>query len=207
MSPAAALPPDDAELVETFKRATAGCVRAIAGRPEVEVGFSPGTAAAVAGERVQLPVPAGHLDPALVPRLRGIADAAALKLRYHDERIHGRFAPLGPDAARAFDALESARTKALGALALAGVRENLASALDGTLRAQGLHAALKPEHVPVPEALHCAALARFLAGDVPPPAAHVAELWEGAAEAEMDHLLDVLSASLADQAAFARAAR
>ncbi|MGE4527970.1 MAG: cobaltochelatase subunit CobT, partial [Rhodospirillaceae bacterium] len=33
------------------------------------------------------------------------------------------------------------------------------------------------------------------------------KLWEGAADAEMDHLLDVLRGSLADQAAFARAAR
>jgi len=207
MTPTPSSPPDDAELVETFKRATAGCVRAIAGRPEVEVGFAPGSTAAVAGERVQLPVPSGHLDPALVPRLRGVADAAALKLRYHDERIHSRFAPLGPDAARAFDALENARTKALGARALIGVRENLAAALDGTLRAQGLHAALKPEHVPVAEGLHCAALARFLDGDVPPPAAHVAALWEGAADADMDRILDTMRAALADQTAFARAAR
>ncbi|MBN2752564.1 MAG: hypothetical protein JXQ84_07625, partial [Rhodospirillaceae bacterium] len=53
MSPVNPLP-DDAEIIETFKRATAGCVRALSGRPDVEVGFAPGTAATSSGERVQL---------------------------------------------------------------------------------------------------------------------------------------------------------
>ncbi|MBN2752862.1 MAG: cobaltochelatase subunit CobT, partial [Rhodospirillaceae bacterium] len=151
--------------------------------------------------------PTGHLDPALVPRLRGMADAMALRLRFHNEAIHRRFAPLAPDAARAFDALENARTKALGARALSGVHDNLCAALDGSLRAQGLHAALVPEHLPLPEALHCAALTRFLGGEVPPPAAHIAALWETTADDSIKRTLDLLNASLSDQNAFARAAR
>ncbi len=202
----AALPPDDAEAVEAFKRATAGCVRALSGLPEVEVQFAPGPPSASA-ERVQLPAPVGALDPGMVPRLRGVADSMALRLRFHDDRTHRRFAPLGPDAVKAFDALENARTNALGGLALDGVRDNLAAMLDGTLRARGLQSALKADQVPLADALHCAALVRFMKGEVPPPAAHVAKLWEASADAEAKAILDDLAANLCDQAAFARAAR
>jgi cobaltochelatase CobT len=205
-STSAARPPDDLDAVEEFKRATVGCVRALAGNPEVEVSFAPGAASASA-ERIQLPAPVGALDPALVPRLRGVADAMALTVRFHDDRIHRRFAPMGPEAGRAFEALESARTKALGGLALSGVHDNLCAALDGTLRSQGMHAALSIDQVPLDVALHCAALTRFLASEVPPPARHVAEMWEKAADAETRAILDDLTHHLADQTAFARAAR
>ncbi len=198
--------PDDAETVEDFKRALAGCVRALSGRPEVEVSFAPG-AAAVVGGRVQLPVPVGGLEPTMVPRLRGVADAAALKLRYHDEITHRRFAPMGADAVKVFDALETARTNALGGRALDGVRDNLAASLDGTLRARGLQTCLKADQVPLADALYCAALARFMKGDVPPPAAHVADLWEAAADPETVAILDQLTEAIADQTAYARAAR
>ncbi len=202
----AARPPDDLDAVEEFKRATVGCVRALSGNPEIEVSFAPGAASASA-ERVQLPAPVGALDPTLVPRLRGIADAMALTVRFHDERTHRRFSPMGPEAVRAFEALESARTKALGGLSLAGVHDNLCAALDGTLRSQGMQATLSIEQVPLDIALHCAALTRFLAGEVPPPARHVAALWEKAADAETRAVLDDLAENLSDQTAFARAAR
>lgn len=199
--------PEDAEAVEEFKRAIAGCVRALSGHPEAEVAFAPGAVASVVAERVQLPAPVGGLDPATVPRLRGVADQAALKLRYHDDATHRRFAPMGPDAVKAFDALENARTNALGGLALDGVRDNLAAALDATLRARGLQTCVKADQVPLADALYCAAIARFMKGEVPPPAAHVAALWAKGADASAAEILDRLAASLHDQTAFARAAR
>ena len=202
----AARPPDDADATEDFKRATVGCVRALSEKPELEVSFAPGAASATP-ERVQLPALVGALDPAQVPRLRGLADAMALRIRFHDERTHRRFAPLSPDAIRAFDALESARTKALGGLALTGVHDNLCAALDGTLRAQGLQTCLTAEQLPLAGALHCVALTRFLKGEVPPAARHVAALWEDAADDEIKGILDDLTHALTDQSAFARAAR
>jgi cobaltochelatase CobT len=205
-SASAARPPDDADAVEEFKRATVGCVRALAGRPEIEVGFAPGAATATA-ERVQLPPPVGALDAATVPRLRGVADAMALKVRFHDESTHRRFAPMSPDAIRAFEALESARTKALGGLALAGVRDNLCAALDGILRAQGLHTCRSVDQVPLDAALHSRGFVRFLEGEAPPAARHVAALWEESADPAARATLDDLSRALADQTAFARAAR
>ena len=59
--------------------------------------------------------PGPALEPRLVAEARGAADSVALRLRYHDAKLHARTAPADPDARAVFDALETARVEALGA--------------------------------------------------------------------------------------------
>ena len=76
---------------EEFKRATAGVLRAMAhADAEVQVAFQPGPSG-VAGKRVRLPLPTRALPANEMAKLRGAADAAALKLRHHDEAFVARF--------------------------------------------------------------------------------------------------------------------
>ena len=72
---------------EEFKRATAGVLRAIAQVPEVQVAYQPGPSG-LSGKRARLPLPTRTLPPAEMAKLRGAADAIALKLRHHDEGVH-----------------------------------------------------------------------------------------------------------------------
>ena len=60
-----------------------------------------------------------------VAEARGFADAAALRLRHHNERLHAAGAPADEVARAVFDAAEQARVEALGARSMAGVRANL----------------------------------------------------------------------------------
>jgi cobaltochelatase CobT len=80
--------------VESFKRATAATVRAIAERDDVTVSYGAEPAGA-AGSRLRLPLPARDLSDAEAGPVRGAADAMALKLRYHDASVHARRAPMG----------------------------------------------------------------------------------------------------------------
>jgi len=78
--------------VESFKRATAATVRAIAERDDVTVSYGaepPGAA----GARLRLPLPARDLSDTEAGLVRGAADALALRLRYHDDTLHNRRAP------------------------------------------------------------------------------------------------------------------
>ena len=78
---------------EEFKRATAGVLRAMAhADAEVQVAFQPGPSG-VAGKRVRLPLPTRALPANEMAKLRGAADAAALKLRHHDEALHASRIP------------------------------------------------------------------------------------------------------------------
>ena len=68
---------------EPFKRAVAGCLRAIARKPELEVAFAaerPG----LAGGKVRLPEPPRKLTAQEAAIVRGHADSIALKLACHD---------------------------------------------------------------------------------------------------------------------------
>src|SRR4249919_2248956 len=105
-------PPPVAEKIDLFRRALAGASRAIARDSEVEVVFASDNSPA-SGKTARVPSPGPALEPTLVAEARGAADSAALRLRYHDPRLHARAAPMDVDARAVFDALETARIEAL----------------------------------------------------------------------------------------------
>src|SRR5437764_7285496 len=114
---------------EPFKRAVQTAVRAIAGEPELEVAFSaePPT---LRGKKARLPLPSRNLPPNEIAIVRGAGDAYALKLAYHEDKIHQQFRPHSADGAAIFEAAEQARVEAIGALAMKGVADNLTANLD-----------------------------------------------------------------------------
>src|SRR5437764_15255251 len=90
---------------EIFKRATAATLRAIAERDDVTVGFGP-EPAGVSGARVRLPNPPRDLPADEAAQLRGAADSAALRLRYHDDAVHSKRVPGGALPRAALDPVE-----------------------------------------------------------------------------------------------------
>src|ERR1700760_4932582 len=114
---------------EPFKRAVTGCLRAIAKKPDLEVGFAaerPG----VVGGKARLPEPARKLTAAEAAIVRGHADSIALKLACHDPNVHRKLMPGNPQARGVFEAVEQARVEAIGARRMSGVAKNLTAMLD-----------------------------------------------------------------------------
>ncbi len=195
-----------AERIDLFRRALAGAARAIAKDAEVEVVFASDNAPA-SGKTARVPSPGPGLEPKLVAEARGAADSAALRLRYHDARLHSRVAPMDVEARAVFDALEMARVEALGARSMGGVRENLAQLTEARVRSDAIVRARTAEEVPLSTAVGLIARER-LTGQAPPRAAEaglqlVAPWIEGKAAAE----LDALALTLDDQGAFAKLSR
>jgi len=195
-----------AERIDLFRRSLAGAARAIAKDPDVDVVFA-SEAAPSAGKTARVPSPGPALEPRLVAEARGAADSVALRLRFHDPRLHARTAPADVDARAVFDALETARVEALGARAMGGVRQNLTHLTEARVRGDALVRARSAEEVPLASAVGLIARER-LSGDAPPKAALpglklVAPWIEEKAAAE----LDALALTLDDQAAFARLSR
>jgi len=195
-----------AERIDLFRRALAGASRAIAKDPEVEVIFASDIAPA-SGKTARVPSPGPALERKMVAEARGAADSAALRLRFHDPKIHARSAPIDIDARAVFDALEMARVEALGSRAMGGVRENLRHLTEARVRSDAIVRARDAEEVPLSTAVGLIARER-LSGEAPPAAAAgglklVAPWIEEKAAAE----LDALAMTLDDQAAFAKLSR
>ncbi len=192
--------------LESFKRATASTVRAIAGREDITVTYGAEPAGA-AGARVKLPLPARDLNAADAAPVRGAADAAALKLRYHDVAIHARRLPAGETARAIFEGVEQARVEALGARRMAGVAANLAAMLDERYRRQGYEQMVDRNDVTLAEAVRL--LAReALTGAPPPPAAQrVVDMWRPYLEGRAGRDLIELARHMGNQDAYAKTAR
>jgi len=187
---------------EAFKRATASALRAIAHRPDVQVAFQPGPSG-VAGSRARLPLPTRALPPAEMARVRGAADAIALKLQHSDAKLHARRQPTTREARELYDALEQARVEAKGQRFMPGVAANLRARLSDECESEGYDRMVRREQLPLPAAIALLARER-LDGEVCPDAANrVLGLWRDALTPEVAGQLDRLANLVDDQDSFA----
>ncbi len=192
---------------EEFKRATAGVLRAMAhAEPDVQVAFQPGPGG-VSGKRVRLPLPTRTLPQAEMAKLRGAADAAALKLRHHNEGLHAARLPQRREAREVFDALEDVRVETVGSRHMSGVAANLRARLADACEAEGYDRMTRKDQLPLPAALSLLARERISGEPAPEAARRVLDLWRDTLSEKAGLALDEMAASTEDQDAFARAAR
>lgn len=193
---------------EPFKKAVAGCLRAMSGQREVEVTYStdkPSLSTLSDGARVRLPEPARKFSAREAAVLRGHGDAMALRLACHNTDIHRKLTPKGQEARLIFDAVEQARVEAIGARRMEGVAANLSAMLDERY-ARGTHAdATERNDAPLLDAVAMIVRER-LTGVAPPKGAQkIVEVWRPIIESRARTELDGLTDSIDNQRAFARA--
>lgn len=191
---------------DPFKKALAEATKAMAGQPELTVAFSvdpPGCTNAA----MRLPQVTRRMTRDEVMLARGTADAYALRLRYHDDALHRRYAPQGEIASALFESLETARCEAVGARAMPGTAGNIDAKIAEEARRFGYAEITEPDKAPMAQA--AGYLVRHLATGRPLPkgAQNVMELWRGFLESHAGGTLDGLERVLDDQQAFARFAR
>ncbi|MBV9063266.1 MAG: cobaltochelatase subunit CobT, partial [Alphaproteobacteria bacterium] len=194
------------ESTESFKRAVGAAVRAIAGEPELEVNFSaePPT---LKGKKARLPLPSRNLPPAEIAIVRGAGDAYALKLAYHEDKVHQQFRPQKAEASAVFEAAEQARVEAIGALAMKGVADNLAANLEARYSTREFAKMRDRSDAPLADAVGLIVRER-LTGEAPPENARkVLELWRPWIEERAAGDLARLEPAMRDQKAFAKLTR
>ena len=192
--------PDETPL-DRFKSVLTGTARAIAHEPELEVAWT-ADAPSQSGKNLKVPMPGRSLPRGQAMEARGFADSMALRLRHHNEALHGKNAPAEAVARACYDEIESVRYEALGSKAYAGMRENLASAMDVRIAANPIARASQADEVPVQSAL-ALLLREHLTGQAVPPAARAgADLLRGWIEDKAGADFDALALSLDDQKAF-----
>jgi cobaltochelatase CobT len=186
---------------EPFKRSVAACLRAIARKPELEVGYAaerPG----FAGGKARLPEPPRKLTGAEAAIVRGHADSIALKLACHDPGVHRRLAPGGQQARAVFEAVEQARVEAIGAQRMEGVARNLSAMLDDRFHRGKFDDVSDRADAPIEDAVAMMVRER-LTGLAPPPAAKkLVELWRPWIEDRAGRDLDRLGRLVEDQRRF-----
>ena len=139
--------------------------------------------------------------------MRGAGDAYALKIAYHQDALDKDLKPIGGEAAAIYEAAEQARVEAIGALALPGVKDNLAAILAVRSKALGLGEVKEQMQVALKDVIGLVVRER-LTGEAPPPVAKRAvDLWRPYLEAKVGLDLDKLKDSLRDQRAYGKLTR
>lgn len=187
---------------EMFRRVTAATMRAIAERDDISVTY--GAEARLVGEQARLPVPPREFGAEDAAHLRGESDAMALRLRYHDEDMHLRRAPVGENARSVFEAMEQVRVEALGSRRLAGVRANLTAALDERCRSRGYNRITEREDAPLADAIGMMAREAITGDPIPESGQKIVEIWRDWVEERVAQDFDKLKDALDDQETYAK---
>jgi cobaltochelatase CobT len=186
---------------EPFKRAVGVCLRAIAGKGDLEVSFAserPG----ISGIKARLPEPPRRLNEREAAIVRGHADSIALKLACHDPSVHRKLTPGGQQARAVFEAIEQARVEAIGSRRMGGVAKNLAAMLEDRFHRGKFDDITDRADAPIEEALAMMVRER-LTGEQPPAAARkLVDLWRPLIEERAGRNLDRLERVLNNQRQF-----
>jgi cobaltochelatase CobT len=186
---------------EPFKRAVGVCLRAIAGKGDLEVSFAserPG----LSGTKARLPEPPRRLNEREAAIVRGHADSLALRMACHDPVVHRRLAPGGQQARAVFEAVEQARVEAIGSRRMGGVAKNLAAMLEDRFHRGKFDDITDRADAPIEEALAMMVRER-LTGEQPPAAARkLVDLWRPLIEERAGRNLDRLERVLNNQRQF-----
>ena len=191
---------------EPLRRAITGCVRSIAGDPQVEVAFAndrPG----LAGERIRLPEISKRPTAHELAVTRGLGDSMALRLACHDQKVHASMAPQGADARAVFDAVEQARVESLGSLRMPGVATNIQSMNTEKYAKANFSTISRQEDAPLGEAVAMLVREKLTGQKAPESAGKVLDLWRPFIEDKAGADLDNLSTVIEDQQAFSRVIR
>lgn len=195
----------DQENQDLVKRVTEAALKAISARNDVEVSFAPGAHGIVDtgnGLQARLPTPSRKIESHDLRILRGEADTAALRLRYHDETIYRRQRPAGPGSAKLFDVAEQARVEAIGTKLLAGVATNLIEYQEARARDQGFHLVNEREDSQVPDAVGLILREKLTGQTIPASSQPLVNLWRDWVEKKAGEKLHNLKSTLHDQELF-----
>ncbi|MCR4282661.1 MAG: cobaltochelatase subunit CobT, partial [Bauldia sp.] len=191
---------------EPFKRAVVGCMRAIAGKPDLEVTFA-ADRPMLSAHKARLPEPPRKMSANDVAVTRGLGDSIALRLACHDPAVHRHNAPRGKNARAVFDAVEQARVEALGSLRMPGVADNLAAMLEERYHRGNYHEITDRADAPLEDAIALLVRER-LTGKAPPSSSRkIVDMWRSWIEERAGKDLSRLTRAIDNQARFADGVR
>ncbi|MFK7791589.1 MAG: cobaltochelatase subunit CobT [Devosiaceae bacterium] len=191
---------------EPLKKAVSGCLKAIAGREDIEITFA-ADRPVLAGTSARLPEPPRRMSAEDGAILRGLSDAMALRLACHDTKLHKSLAPDGQAARAIYDAVEQARVEAIGAGRMKGVRTNLSAMLEDKYHRGNFEEITDKADAPLEDAVSLMVREKLAGMPIPKSAQKIVDIWRDDVEARAGKDLKTLADAADDQEGFARAIR
>lgn len=194
---------NDTQQDEVFRHALGAATKALSADDETEVSFGP-DGSGVNGKHILIRNPPRKLEPEVAARLRGEADAAALRLAHHDPIAHLKNRPKSEEARTIFEAAERARVESIGAAVMDGIADNLDAALIERCEKAGYGRMEDRQDAPMADALEFVLREKLSGRPLPQIAEGIADIWRGDILAKTGKSFDRLPELMDDQDAFAK---
>ncbi|MBB44297.1 MAG: cobaltochelatase subunit CobT [Rhodospirillaceae bacterium] len=188
---------------EEFRRITAAAMRAISENEELQVAF--GSEARMVGNTARLPAPPRLMTKDDVAQIRGAADAMALRLRFHDDKVHRSFAPAGQEARAVFDSFEQVRVETLGSSEFRGCSKNLRAAFQEKCKEKGFSRVCDKADIELSDAVGLLSREILMGEELPASAKNALGYWRDWLENRIGDDFDDLQEKLSNQEEFAKA--
>jgi cobaltochelatase CobT len=188
---------------ELFKQALATTAKAMSQTRDVEVNFS-GDGPRAEADRLVLVPPPRDLAPEVAARVRGEADATALRMAHHDPVAHAKSRPDGEVGRQVYEAAERARIESIGARAMDGTANNLDAALASRCEKAGYTRMEDRQDAPLAPAVEFLLRERLTGRPLPQEAEGIAALWRDEVNQRGADTLEKLIDQLHDQEQFAK---
>ena len=185
---------------DPFKKALAEATKVMADDPDLSVTYSVDPAGQTT-ETIRLPQISRRMTRDEVLLARGTADAFALRHKFHDPATATKYMPQGQMARDLYEAMETARIEAVGAVHMPGTAGNIDAKIGNDALRKGYDQITVPSDAPLSTA--AGYLIRHLATGraLPTGANNVMELWRGFIEDNCGGTLENLDDMLNDQQA------
>jgi len=129
----------------------------------------------------------------------------ALRLRFHDDKVHRKFAPSGQEARAVFDAFEQVRVEALGSEEFKGCAENLRASFQEKCQKAGYSRVGDREDIGLSDAVALLTRERLMGEELPASAQNALGYWRNWLDSRIGDDFADLRSSIGDQEEFARA--
>lgn len=150
-----------------------------------------------------MPLPNLGITEAELNAIRGIGDEFALKLRYHDERVHRAVSPrAGGPAQEMFQWVEDARVASIGSMRMEGVARNLDASLEAACQQAAFDTITAETEAPLSVAVGLVRQ-RLTGRELPPSAENVVRFWRDYVDERAGEHIESLRDCVDDQAQFA----
>ena len=191
---------------DPFKKALAEATRVLADDPDLSITYTV-EPSGLSKDILRLPQVSRRMKREDILKARGIADALALKRKYHNNVTHKKYTPIGDMAISLYDSMETARCEAMGAREMPGTATNIDFKIATDAQKMGFDQAKDTSDTPLATA--AGYLIRYLATgrELPHPARNALEIWRDYIEERAGGTLEDLQRILSNQEEFARFAR
>ena len=128
---------DKNNIINVFKKSISSTVRAISENSFLEISYGPISKKQNENEII-LPNPSLKLPESEKNEIRGKADITALKIRYHDNKLHKIKSPNSPNSKKIFDSIENARFQSIGIKKFPGISRNISKSIESKYELKNL---------------------------------------------------------------------